>query len=243
MHRRESPPIETANHCNQLEHAGYTIVRQALDSRQLQWLEQIIASGLTTDALNSRGVVVAARGLLDSCPEVIDGWKSPPLVELLTTVLGPECGLVRVLFFDKPPERTWALPWHRDRTIALREHPANLTPFSKPTIKEGVPHVEATPEILQQMLTLRIHLDDADADNGALRVIAGSHANESEGTGSFISIDVTRGDCLAMRPLLSHSSRSSTAGSARHRRVLHLEFAGMAELPGDCEWHDFHRVV
>jgi len=49
------------------------------------------------------------------------------------------------------------------------------------------------------------------------------------------------GDVLAMRPLVSHSSGASTPGTQRHRRVLHLEFAGCEELPDGFCWHDFIR--
>jgi hypothetical protein len=199
------------------------------------------ASGQGT--LQSRGVVVAARHVLDQCPEVVELWKSPPLVTFLTEVLGPECGLVRGLFFDKPPERTWGLPWHKDRTIAVREHRTELGPFAKPTVKAGVPHVEAPVDLLQQMLTLRLHFDDTDTENGALQVIPGSHAlTTSTEVGQMVSINVQAGDCLAMRPLISHASGASREGTGRHRRVLHLEFAAEEQLPAGYAWRDYQRV-
>ena len=92
---------------------------------------------------SSAGNVYAARNLLTLWPEAADVWRQPPLPELLARLLGPEFGLVRALFFDKPPERSWTLPWHRDLTIAVRDNRLPSRVFSKPTRKAGVPHVEA----------------------------------------------------------------------------------------------------
>jgi len=55
----------------------------------------------------------------------------------------------------------------------------------------------------------------------------------SEWRGKSIACTVRRGGALLMRPLLLHSS--SAARTPRHRRVVHLEFAGEA-LPGGLKW-------
>jgi hypothetical protein len=92
-------------------------------------------------------------------------------------------------------------------------------------------------------LALRFHLDDTEEESGVLRVIPGSHKH---GRLSAVEIErikretravkcsVKKGDVLAMRPLLLHSSSSANATS--HRRVIHLEFSSM-ELPGGLEWY------
>ena len=41
--------------------------------------------------------------------------------------------------------------------------------------KAGVTHVQPPLGVLQQMLTVRLHLDDCLDDNGPLRVVPGSH--------------------------------------------------------------------
>jgi hypothetical protein len=198
-------------------------------------------------AIRSRaGVVYAARNVLELYPPARDVWRRSSLVELLTSVLGPKFGLVRALFFDKPPERSWSLPWHKDMTIAVRDNRLQSSHFAKPTTKAGVPHVEAPLELLERMLTLRIHLDEMTVENGPLRVISGSHRNGKEASTakhSEHSVLTAAGDVLAMRPLLSHSSSNSTAGTTRHRRILHLEFAGQKELADGYAWHDFISFV
>jgi len=67
-------------------------------------------------------------------------------------VLGPQGGLTRGLYFDKPPGNSWALPWHRDLTIAVKQH-GPLGCFTNPTKKAGVPHVQAPAELLARMVT------------------------------------------------------------------------------------------
>lgn len=153
------------------------------------------------------------------------------------------------VFFDKHPNRTWTLPWHQDMTIAVKDNSLPTELFCKPTTKSGVPHVEGTNEILQQMLTLRIHLDDVTEDNGPLKIIPGSHANGkladqtvANQTHSVETIFAAAGDVLAMRPLISHSSGASKPGTHRHRRILHLEFSGAPALPDGFEWYNFFEV-
>jgi hypothetical protein len=149
------------------------------------------------------GAIYGARNLLDLFPPTVEVWRRPRLVELLKGVLGPQFGLVRGLFFDKPPAGSWSLPWHRDLTIAVRDNslPSNL--FSNPTRKAGVPHVEAPDEVLRQMLTLRIHLDDATPENGPLTVVPGSHlAHDAPANRPPVVIYAAAGDELTMRPLI-----------------------------------------
>src|SRR5262249_18929168 len=117
------------------------------------------------------GNLYAARNLLTSWSLVASVWKRRALLEALMAALGPGLGLVRVLFFDKPPNQSWGLPWHKDLTIAVRENRLPSQVFGKPTRKAGVPHVEAPTELLQNMLTARIHLDDVSNENGPLKVL------------------------------------------------------------------------
>jgi ectoine hydroxylase-related dioxygenase (phytanoyl-CoA dioxygenase family) len=164
------------------------------------------------------------------------------LAGALAAVLGPAYGLVRGLYFDKPPGKTWALPWHKDLTVAVRDNRRPGGGFSKPTTKAGVPHAEAPRELLEAMLTARIHLDDVTEENGPLRVLPGSHRTGKElcvGDAAPETVLARRGDVLLMRPLLAHGSGHSHPDTRRHRRVLHLEFAAFRELPDGWEWHDF----
>jgi hypothetical protein len=230
-----------------LTHDGYVVLPTVLAPHAVEALaDQLqVALASQSDAYESirtqSGGIYAARNVLTLWPEAARVWRTPLLLDALRQVLGLDFGLVRVLFFDKPPERTWALPWHKDMTIAVREH-GDSPRFGKPTRKAGIPHVEAPVEVLEQMLTVRMHLDDVDDENGPLKVIPGSHRTGKElildGTPP-VSIHARRGDALLICPLVAHCSNKSHPDTRRHRRILHFEFAASSELPDGYAWHDF----
>ena len=99
-------------------------------------------------------------------------------------------------------------------------------------MKDGVTYAHAPASALCQVLVLRVHLDNSDADNGPLRVLPGTHVRgiltdvEIEQLARHIPpIDglVPQGGVLAMRPLIVHAS--SKSHSQFHRRVIHIEYA------------------
>ncbi len=230
-----------------LERDGFCLLKGAVTSETVEQLLHVCRDAFADDldgvlARSSRGHVYAARNLIESIPEISTVWKSERLLSFLSENLGDGFGLVRALFFDKPPDRTWALAWHKDTSIAVSDNSISSPSFSRPTTKAGVPHVIACDEVLRQMLTLRIHLDEVTEENGPLRVIPGSHVSstsEGDGMNAVVDVHASVGDVLAMRPLISHSSGSSKPGTKRHRRILHLEFAASQTLPDGIQWHDF----
>ena len=228
---------------------GFLLLLQAAEQASINRLLEVFNGAFETESLSirarsSRGHVYAARNLVDSIPEVISVWRTGRMFQFLLNELGDSFGLVRALFFDKPPERTWSLPWHKDTSIAVKDNTIPSATLTRPTLKAKVPHVIANDDVLKQMLTLRIHLDDVTDENGPLRVIPGSHVSSlSEGPGieHAVTIYAKAGDVLAMRPLISHSSGASAEGTSRHRRILHLEFAASDILPDGYQWYSFIR--
>jgi hypothetical protein len=192
------------------------------------------------------GIVYAARNVLTLWPTAAKIWRVPCLLDVLSAALGPEFGLVRALYFDKPPNQTWVLPWHKDLTIAVRDNRRPSEWFTNPTRKAGVPHVEAPLEVLENMLTARIHLDAAIEENGPLRVIPGSHRYGKAmklGDVPPVTLFADPGDVLLIRPLVAHCSNRSHVDAKCHRRILQLEFAAERELSDGYEWHEFKAAV
>jgi hypothetical protein len=233
----------------QIEREGFTVIRRVFAQQEVEAILRELGTALqprqeATAIRSDAGTVYAARNLLTLWPPVADVWRRPPLPEILAAVLGNQFGLVRVLYFDKPPERTWALPWHKDLTIAVCNNRLPSNQFSHPTTKVGVPHVEAPATILERMLTVRIHLDPMTDENGPLKLLPGSHRD-----GKSLRLDhavpltlrVNRGDVLLVRPLVTHCSAASHADTSLHRRVLHLEFAAFPNLPDGYAWHHYVR--
>jgi hypothetical protein len=205
---------------------------------------QVEASRSSDSASIRRGPsVYGLRDLLDRVPEVRSLAVSPSIRSMVEPVLGCGAFAVRGLWFDKTAGANWNLPWHRDLTIAARVR-VDAPGFSCWTMKAGIPHALAPLDVLEGMLTVRIHLDAAGPDNGPLRVLPGSHlldgrepAEVASWRGKVRPIDclVDRGGAVLLRPLLLHASNS--AKLPRHRRVVHLEFAS-GPLPGGVQWYD-----
>ncbi len=232
-----------------LEDQGWLLFESVYSDGQLKELQTAV--GLLADhedeAVRGRaGSVYAARNVLELVPEIISIWQTEELVDFLVNTLGSDAGLVRALYFDKPPEQTWALPWHKDLLIAVNQNAQPNSGYSRPRPRAGVLHSEPPVEVLESMLTLRIHLDAMTVDNGPLEVLSGSHITGKEllMTGfQKQTITSSPGAVFAMRPLLAHASGRSSPNEQGHRRVLHLEFSGQPELPGNVGWHTFHRVL
>lgn len=182
------------------------------------------------------------RGLL-ALPAVAELARSARMLELIRPHVPTEPFPVRAIYFDKSPEKNWLVPWHQDLTLALRAC-AEAPGFGPWSVKDGIPHVQPPIELLQQMFTVRLHLDDADENNGALRVLPGSHRFGRLDAPQIQALRVehaeflctaSAGDALLMRPLLLHASSRSNCD--RHRRILHIEYASFA-LPSGLEWNE-----
>jgi hypothetical protein len=167
--------------------------------------------------------------------------KSPLLVEKATEILGTSPQIVRVIFFDKTVENNWLVPWHQDRTIALNKK-IDVEGWGRWSIKDGVHHVQPSIEVLDEMVTFRVHLDDSDRENGCLKVIANTHTRgllnqeqirEIVTTEKYEYCEVKAGDVVLMRPHILHASNKCV--SPKHRRIVHIEYSSY-KLPKGLKW-------
>jgi hypothetical protein len=185
--------------------------------------------------------VFAIRSLLGEVPELWPLLNTEPLQALLRQLFPSGCHLAKAIYFDKPAGSNWLVAWHQDLMINV-DRRAELPGFGPWTSKpEGV-SVQPPVSVLENVCTIRIHLDDCDTTNGALRVVPGSHrggvvpATEIVRlTSAATTCAVPAGGAMLMKPLLLHASSRNTA--ARPRRVIHLEFSS-AELPTGIAWRE-----
>lgn len=216
---------------------GYCLLRGAIVSSVVDTLKLAIAPHRMGEREGSRNT----RGL-EGLQVIAQLAATPAIRDLVESVLGRAAFMVRGLLFDKVPGANWHVGWHQDLMIpvAARVETPGFTAWSE---KQGVTHVRPPARVLEGMLTLRIHLDDAGIDNGPLEVLPGTHrlgilagasVRDVVAPREAVTCTAKAGDVLAMRPLLLHASRRSQ--SPQHRRVVHLEFAADA-LPGGLEWY------
>jgi len=211
---------------------GFAIIPAVIPTEQADALARVF---------EDLGAGHGLRNLLRTCREVAELAKD--LKSLVTPLIGDKAFATRGLFFDKLPEANWEVGWHQDLSIAVAER-VEAPGYGGWSIKQGVMHVQPPIHVRENMVAVRLHLDDCGADNGPLRVIRGSHRHgrlEDQQIAHWTHTDdqaeclVPKGGALLMRPLILHAS--SRAKNPRHRRVIHLEYAA-APLPGGLRWHE-----
>ena len=217
-----------------IERNGFAVSEGVLDEGSRQSLIGDVEQCLTESP-------AGVRGLAAKVPSIARLASSAAIRSLVTPVLGPEPKLVRSILFNKSSDANWQVAWHQDLAIAVTGQ-AEIEGYSSWSVKEGVVHVQPPVQVLEAMLTVRLHLDAADDTNGALWVSPGSHrfgrlpagdaARAAEQNGKHLCV-VQAGDALLLRPLILHASRKATA--TKPRRVIHLEFSATS-LPVPLEW-------
>lgn len=207
----------------------------------MQILTEAAGSVRATEAVRRRAGVYAIRNLFDAAPQIREFAVSAKITALVESAMGSDAIAVRGTLFDKNPGANWLVPWHQDLTICVKER-IEMDGFGPWTVKAGVHHVQPPVSILEAMVAIRIHLDDCGGDNGALRVLPGTHRlgrldpgqiERERASGCAVTCAVARGGAMLMKPLLLHGSPA--ARNPSHRRVLHLEFAAV-DLPAGLRW-------
>ncbi|WP_295615345.1 phytanoyl-CoA dioxygenase family protein [Chamaesiphon sp. GL140_3_metabinner_50] len=235
----------------EIELSGFSVIDAHLDRANIERLIQDIT------ALDFPPTQAGIRNLLELLPSIRTLAQSPEIRSVVEPILGDSPGerlrqrvhVVRGIFFDKQPHANWKVPWHQDLTIAVKNR-LEVPDFHPWSVKAEIHHVQPPVAILEQMLTVRIHLvrvasalpNRTDESNGALKVIPGSHTQgrltapdiDLWKQSPAISCNCQAGGILLMRPLLLHASSIATTPS--HRRVIHLEYAS-CPLPSGLEWY------
>lgn len=222
---------------------GFLCIPEALSRTQLDELLKI------ADSILGENRAPGVRSPLQHSPELAGFVRTLHLEKSMGKLIAFRSDsknsphfLTRSILFDKSPEANWDVTWHQDTTICVRER-IETPGFGPWSIKDGRPHVRPPAAVLERMVTLRIHLDDCDRNNGALHVIPFSHRlgilNETQIVECVQKsapeiCEVPAGGIMIMRPLLLHASKKSTKPD--RRRVLHLEFA-IDDLPNGLSWN------
>jgi len=221
---------------------GYALLNNGLEETVIQALIDSITPIVQGTGVHQRQLqTFAIRNLFNVIPETRSILENSAVIDLAKAVLGERAQVTRAIFFDKLPSANWKVAWHQDLTITVKEK-NDVRDFINWSMKAGIPHVQAPASVLERVLTLRVHLDDTDESNGALRVLPGTHQYgilTAAEIGQFsenrpsVTCKVSRGGILAMSPLLLHAS--SPGSKPNHRRVVHLEFSAL-QLPEGLKW-------
>jgi ectoine hydroxylase-related dioxygenase (phytanoyl-CoA dioxygenase family) len=227
----------------EIDEFGFAKFPNIIDEKQIEkLLESLTKLNASSAVREKNGATYGVRNLLNLVPEVWKLAESEKVKSLAESVLGKGAKPVRAIYFDKTPEANWKVPWHQDLTFAVKEK-CESEGFTAWTQKAGIQHVQPPIEILENIVALRIYLDDADESNGALKVVPKSHrlgrlnAKEIQNlrkANKTVACSIKRGEVFLMRPLLVHSSSAGT--NPKHRRVIHVEYS-REKLPNGLEWY------
>ena len=216
----------------EFERDGYALADIALSSEQCDRLAESLPPANGAAGLRNLIFHPSVRALL----------SHQTLGEYLWSVIGRELVAVKATLFDKTGESNWRAQWHQDRSIAVQER-REVRGYACWSTKAGVLHVEPPAIVLSQMVAVRIHLDDCQAENGPLRVLLGTHLSGKLNAVELanivsvhrhVEVHARRGAFVLMRPLLVHAS--SRTVTPQHRRVLHIEFAP-SDAISPLKWH------
>ncbi|NML28950.1 phytanoyl-CoA dioxygenase family protein [Zoogloea dura] len=215
-----------------LENSGYIVTPPLFSESECQALEANLAAASIS--------IVGSRSLLEAewCASLAHTLKTH---SSLTGILPQDAVVVQCTYFEKSVDRNWLVSLHQDLSIPVfqkTDHPA-LSGWSE---KEGGIFVQAPAEVLQDLVAVRLHVDECSSSDGPLKVVPGSHVHGRTNQETALSLraangevvcPVARGAAMLMRPLLLHSS--SKASGQSKRRVLHFLFAPKS-LPFGLRW-------
>ncbi|MEZ5017561.1 MAG: WYL domain-containing protein [Flavipsychrobacter sp.] len=231
------------NYPQQLEARGSIITSKVFTNKSINLIIKLINKHREAGK-GEHGAVYAIRRLFKEIPELKEVCINSNLKEILKE-FDDNLFLTKAIYFDKPPQTNWYVTWHQDLPINVVEKKV-VKGYKGWTNKKGVVSVIPPEEILHNTITVRIHLDDADEQNGALKIIPGSHKKVHASrdiklmTGAPVMCNVNKGGLHIMKPLLLHASSKSI--NQKRRRVLHLEFNSM-DLAKELEWAEREELV
>ncbi|MEZ4842972.1 MAG: phytanoyl-CoA dioxygenase family protein [Bacteroidia bacterium] len=224
----------------ELSHSGIAIVENVYTEKEVEEIIQLIDS-------KGIGEQFGVRAFLSVYPDIAQKVFTQKLIALVKTI-SPTCNKsIKSIYFNKPQNANWVVNWHQDLTINLTDK--KETPnFKNWRVLADRTVVQPSTEMLENIFTIRIHLDDCTAQNGALRVIEKSHNRGVVDTRQWQKkkneqeriCEVKKGGVLLMKPLTLHSSKRTE--NEQNRRVIHIEFTD-SKLPDGLQWKEKMELI
>jgi len=227
----------------EIKESGFSVIDNAFTNQEIEDIQAAINGADTTkETFKKSDDLFAIRQFLKEVPDTIELIFNKKLKAIIREIFGKDYFLVKSIYFDKPETSNWFVSYHQDLTISVNQK-VEILGFGPYTKKHDQFAVQPPLNILESNFTIRIHLDDTNEENGALKVIPNSHSKgiyrpetidwniEKE-----VSCNVARGGLMVMKPLLLHSSSRTT--NNQKRRVIHLEFSNQT-LPKELQWSEY----
>lgn len=230
----------TEKHQIEIEENGFTIIDKVYTDDEIEQILMLIEkTDQNKETFRKSADLFAIRQFLKEIPAVQNLVFNDNMKEIVRRVFGDHYFVVKSIYFDKLETSNWYVSYHQDHTISV-DKKVDIENFGPWTTKQNQFAVQPPIDFLENIYTLRIHLDDTDENNGALKVIPKSHRKKiyrpetidwTQETETICKVE--RGGVMMMKPLILHSSSRTT--NNKKRRVIHLEFSNK-ELPNELNW-------
>jgi ectoine hydroxylase-related dioxygenase (phytanoyl-CoA dioxygenase family) len=229
-------------HKNEILEKGFTTVESIYSTDEIeQILTEIENADTSNETFRKSTDLFAVRQFLKEIPKAYKFIFNDKLKNTISQLFGHDFFVVKSIYFDKPETSNWYVSYHQDLTISV-DKKLELENFGPWTTKQNQFAVQPPIDFLENNFTIRIHLDDTDENNGALKVIPASHLKKiyrpetiDWTTEKETTCNVMTGGIMIMKPLLLHSSSRTT--NNKKRRVIHIEFSNQ-ELPNGLNWSE-----
>ncbi len=225
-----------------LEKEGFAIINNVFTRSEIEAIVSTVSTSDTSKpTFRKTADIFAIRQFFKEVPAAFEKVFTNKFRQFISTLLGSEFFIVKSIYFDKPETSNWFVAYHQDLTISVNKK-ADVNGFGSWTTKSSQFAVQPPLNILEDNVTVRIHLDNTNEENGALKIIPGSHVKgicKAETIKSLMDTEthcnIAKGGIMLMKPLLLHSSGRTTNG--QKRRVIHIEFS-RSSLPVPLQWSE-----
>ncbi|AZB27439.1 phytanoyl-CoA dioxygenase [Chryseobacterium bernardetii] len=223
-----------------IEKYGFSVINEVFSDEEVAQITHVL-DNIDTSKENFRKSqdLFAIRQFLKEVPEIKDLIFNDNIRTIINEIFGDQYFVVKSIYFDKPETSNWYVAYHQDLTISV-DKKLEISGFGPWTTKQNQFAVQPPLDILENIYTIRIHLDETDENNGALKVVPKSHAKgiyRPETIDWMVETEeickVKKGGVMLMKPLTLHGSNRTTNG--KKRRVIHIEFSDK-ELPEALQW-------
>lgn len=237
----------------EIETEGFAIIEKVYDENEIEKLITIIenVTGNKTEKSTFRKSddLFAIRQFHKEIPESLNYIFNQNLIDIIKSNFGEDYFITKSIYFDKPEKSNWFVSYHQDLTISV-DKKMDTENFENWTNKQNQFAVQPPREILENIFTIRIHLDKTTKENGALKVLNKSHKKGIYRTENVdieneieTICEIDKGGIMIMKPLLFHASNKTT--NNERRRVIHIEFSNQ-NLPNQLKWSekmDFNKTI
>ncbi|MFC6267209.1 phytanoyl-CoA dioxygenase family protein [Frigoriflavimonas asaccharolytica] len=234
--------MDLKEHRQKIEEEGFTIINDVFSTDEVEGiLKKIDEADSEKPTFRKSDNLFAIRQFLKEIPEIQKSIFTEKLKKIIFELFGNDYFVTKSIYFDKPEQSNWFVAYHQDLTISV-DKKLEIDGFGPWTTKQNQFAVQPSLDFLEDNFTIRIHLDNTNEENGALKIIPRSHLKgiyRAETidwkTETEVSCNTEKGGIMIMKPLLLHASSRTT--NNEKRRVIHIEF-GNKELTNGLNYSE-----